>query len=912
MRVARALGGAAGSTLALGLLVCSCVTIAVAGPSLSLRLRTNALHQTLGQLGPPGTSVAASTQARQFMNDLTGVPVLAENDLSATTSAIGDGLASKLPIGTGAWGGLTTKPHEVVSGTGRLPTGVIPELEVTYRYPLPGSVRLVAGQLTRAPIPGGALAVTVTEQTSARYGMHPGSRLSLDTPGGQVRLLVTGVVREREPASTFWTADPLAASPHLITFLSSPPILEGAVLVDPGQLLAMQDAFCKPAAGYCDDLRLLWEYPIVTGGVTADQAKGLYNGLTHASATLTAKVGGAATDLAISSPLTSTLATFIATQTAILAVLLLLFVSVIAMGMVAIVLTGRMLMTRREREMRTLHARGASGQQVALLVLRGVALGAVPGALAGAALGSLTSIGSGTLPGGTAGLGWELAAATLTVALAAPVTVASWRHHKSSPVVRPARILTAETFRQRLSGPRLRQLTASITACAAAVGGLYVLHQQGVPAGATNWFLTVAPVLAAAPAALLAVYLYPVAVRGLLWVFRRGTGATSYVAFAGAARRPVINAAPGYALVLALTVAAFGGMVRDGIIEGQGIASWQVTGADAVIRNGPAAAPITPAMVRAVAAVPGVRQTAAVWQTTWDTPGGTQLSTDAVDPAAYQALTRDTPFPAFPAGALDASTQPAGPTTVVSVLASPHAAAALGAGSVQITSATGLAEPILVRVTGTLPDTPAEPAGGDFLLMPLRALPGAIGRPAPNMLLAAGPDIDQARLNGVVSRMLPGAVVTYRTAAYTALRDAPLPRAGVLMILLCVSAAAVLGIGSLIVGLTLSAHERRLTLARLSVMGYSRHTWFALLGGLPAVLMAIAAAAACVFALPGLIGPALDLSAFTGSDATVPLQPGLATFGGAAAITLLVAGAALVAESRRSRGSGITGVLRAE
>ncbi|HEX6526598.1 MAG TPA: hypothetical protein VF070_42260 [Streptosporangiaceae bacterium] len=907
MRIGRALGGAAGSTLALGLLVCCCVAIAVAGPSLSLRFRTDALQQQISQLGPLGNSVQANADWGRFTQDFSGKSAMTETDLGLATSEIGDSLRSTLPIGAGGWGGLSTTIFEVKSGV-RLPDREVPELEVTYRDALPDNAKVVAGVINSGPVPDGALAVTVSQSTAARYGLHPGSRMTLDTPGGPVKLLITGVVSERGPSSTFWNADPLAASPSLYTTSSGLEYLQGAVFADSGQVSAMQRAFCKPT-GYCDPLQLRWEFPVVTRGITADQAQALYKNLQQGTTVLSAQLGSAAADVAISSALTTTLATFLATQSAILAVLLLLFVSLIAVGAVVIILAGRMIVTRREAELGMLHARGASGHQVALLVLRGVALGAIPGALTGAALGSLTTLGSGTVPGGSTGLGWKLAAVTLAAGLAGPVAVALRRHHKSSPVVNPARILTAETRTPRFTGPAQRQLTASLTACAAAVAGLYVLHQQGVAPGATNWFLTAAPVLAAAPAALLAMYLYPVAVRGLLWVLRRGTRATSYFAFASAARAP---AATAYALVLALTLAAFGGMVRDGIIEGQTLASWQVTGADAVIRDGPAAPPITPAMVRAVAAVPGVRHTAAVWQTSWTAPDGTQLSTDAVDPAAYQALTRDTPFPDLPAGALDTSSQPVSPTTVVSVLASPQAAASLGVGSVQITSATGLAGTILVRVAGTLPDTPAEPGGGAFLLMPLRTLPGPSGRPAPNIILAAGSSLDQARLGAVVDRMLPGATITYRSAVSASLRNAPLPRAGVLLILLSVIAAATLGIAGLVLGLAFGARERRLTLARLNVMGHGQDSWFALLCGLPAVLMAIIAAAVCALILPGLIGSNLDLSAFTGSGAAVPLRPGLSTFGETAAIAVLVAGAALVAESRKPRGSGITGILRAE
>ena len=52
--LSRTVGTAAGSALALALLVCGCVFAALAGPALSLHTRTQALHQTLA--GYPATT----------------------------------------------------------------------------------------------------------------------------------------------------------------------------------------------------------------------------------------------------------------------------------------------------------------------------------------------------------------------------------------------------------------------------------------------------------------------------------------------------------------------------------------------------------------------------------------------------------------------------------------------------------------------------------------------------------------------------------------------------------------------------------------------------------------------------------------------------------------------------------------
>jgi putative ABC transport system permease protein len=492
--------------------------------------------------------------------------------------------------------------------------------------------------------------------------------------------------------------------------------------------------------------------------------------------------------------------------------------------------------------------------------------------------------------------------------------IAVWRYRRPSPAVNPALILTPETRTRRASVAAQRRLVVGLLACAAAVGGLVVLRSQGLsPAGATNWYLTAAPVLVAVPAALIAMRLYPLAIRALLPVWRRRAGVAGYVGLAGAVERRTATALPAFTLVLALTLAAFGGMVNGSIVGGQIAYSWQATGADAVIDTNGAAYDITPAVDKSIMAIPGVRHSTAVWTTTWLTPEGQQqINVAAVDPAGYAAMTADTPFPRIPAGAFGpADRSPVGAGTVISVLASPSAAAVLGRGIVQLTSHEPMG-PIRVRVTGVVARTPAEPAGGLFVLMPLRTLPGVLGQPTPNLALITGPDTDRAKLSRLVSSALPPATLSFRTDVLNGLGSAPLEHAAALLMTLTALIAGGLALVNLVLGFTLGARDRALTLARLNVMGYERDTTLVLLTALPAVLAAFAAAAGCALALPVLIGPALDLSVFTGAGASVEFRPDLAALALPCAVILLLIAAALVAETSRSRRQGVTGLLRVQ
>jgi hypothetical protein len=195
--------------------------------------------------------------------------------------------------------------------------------------------------------------------------------------------------------------------------------------------------------------------------------------------------------------------------------------------------------------------------------------------------------------------------------------------------------------------------------------------------------------------------------------------------------------------------------------------------------------------------------------------------------------------------------------------------------------------------------------------MPLETLPGPTGRPAPNMVLVTGSGIDDAQLSAVVARMIPQAVTSFRSAVLASLASSPLQHGAVLIIGLTIATAAAFGLFIVILGLALGSAERELTLARLTVMGHERDTGLVMAEAMPAVVAAIVAGVACALLLPGLIGSSIDLSAFTGTSAPVQFQPDAPALGLPAAAALVLALAALVAETRVLRRRGITEMLRA-
>jgi putative ABC transport system permease protein len=909
--------GKQSGVLALGLLVCGCVFAAIAGPAESLHTRTQALRQTFAKLGSPAKAVEASAPLNNFATALatnggqfyssSSIPPLTMANLEDARSQLRSAMAGiPVPLAADDWAGLATPAVTVHAGYARSAYAETnPKLEVLYRDTLTGNVAVISGGLEPSgTLPDGTLAVSVTTQTAARFGLHPGSRLSI----AGASLVVTGIVRVRGAASTFWAADALAAAPDLQTLgKDSPSFWIGAVFADPDQLATMQHLFRISGT-------LQWEFPLALGNVNADQAQALYNHLNNVSAALPALSGdlqSAASEITITTALAQPLSVFLATQTSVLTVLLLLFVSLIVVGAAVIVLAARMIADRRDAELVMLRARGASSRQLAGLLARGSAIAAIPAAAAGTGLAVAVVPGAASNPGGSAVLGWELAAATLALALAGPPLIGTWRHRRPAPAVNPARIMSAETTTARFGGSGLRRLVLEITAGGAAIAGLVVLHGQGLPpAGGTNWYLTVAPVLAAVPAVLLVLRLYPLVIRLLLRLARHRAGATSYIALAASARTSLATTGAAFALVLALTLAAFAGMVADAINAGQVAASWQAAGADAVVNTGITAVPVTPAAEDAIGSVPGVQHETAVWNTSWATQAGQQVTVTAVNPGKYAALTAATPFPRIPPGVLTTAAQPVTPDTVIDVLASPAAAAALGNGAVQLISAAAMG-PIRIHVAGTLPDTPAEPGGGMFILMPLRTLPGTVGPPVPNVVLVTGASVDRARLDALVAKTLSGAATVYRSDTLANLSSSPLQHGALLLMLLTVFGAAGFGLLNLILGLAIGAPDRDLTFARLEVMGHAHGSRLAMTETLPAVLAAAIAGLGCAVVLPGLVGGALDLSVFTNSSASVALKPGFTSVGLPAAAMFVLAAAVLAVQTRMTRRRGVTGLLRA-
>ena len=183
----RLTGIGAAASVTLGLLAGGCVLAATAGPRQTQATGTRALQQTLGSVSPLDKSVAATTNWSLVYTAFGGLSgggggggpglQLTQSNLATVTSQLrGDFSGGPLTLApqSADWAALTSEPYSL----GRFPvlkklTGIPAKLEVAYRYPLAGHLRLVAGSM-----PTAALAVQ-----RSRHG-HPGR----DHPGDGQRV----------------------------------------------------------------------------------------------------------------------------------------------------------------------------------------------------------------------------------------------------------------------------------------------------------------------------------------------------------------------------------------------------------------------------------------------------------------------------------------------------------------------------------------------------------------------------------------------------------------------------------------------------------------------------------------------------------------------------------------------------
>ena len=844
-------GTGAAATLAFGLLVFVAVLASLAIPRESVALRTGALQRVIAASPLADRTVVGTVAATSMGGDASAIAAVGAS-LRATLAAADVPVAGNSLL----WAGLTTA-YVPVSGTAQAAGYGPPQLELAYRTALARYSHIVAGRLPAGGEAAGlrtVVQVAVTTGTAARLGLRVGARL--DT--GTVELVVTGIIRPADPAAAFWTQSAAAASPVLSQGSSGRQYWSGAVFIGAGAL-----PLIEPTLGP-SEMEVTWVYAAALGGLTADQASNLDASLdSMASSGATFLASGIPITAAVTSQIPSVLIPFIAGEGAAAPVLELLYVSLAVMGAVVVLLGARLVAQRRAAEFTLMRARGAALYQLGWLVLRAsVIVAAVAGAAAAVLAISLT-------PGDGDAVGWWLAGLTIAVTLAGPVLISVVPQRVAAPV--------AERPRRRAGGRNraVRRIVVETVLVAVAVGGLVVLRDQGLSSGSSGLYTSAAPVLIAIGVAVVVLRCYPPLVRELARIAGLSRGVVAFVGLARATRTPPGSVLPSFALVLVLAMVAFPDMISTSVTQAQVAASWQQVGADAIIQVGHNES-FLPTLQQQVSSVPGVVATAFADVETGSLSSGFSLSVVYVDPAQYAAVVDQAPGPRFPLAALSGN-----PATMLPAVGNAAAAQLLGTAPAEVGVGSST---ITIGLAGRISGVPGVTASAVVVVPdePLGSNPGG------NLMLVAGPRLDAARLSAVVYSSQPDASVTLRATALAALTTAPVLQAARTALTQGLATAAGFGVLILLMSLLLTAQTRELTLASLATMGLRRWQAQLLLAAetLPPVVAAAIGGVACAWLLAPLVGPSLNLAAFSGTGSAIVVTP--------AAFPLVVSAAGLV------------------
>ncbi|WUH93463.1 hypothetical protein OG900_27355 [Streptomyces sp. NBC_00433] len=776
---------------------------------------------------------------------------------------------------------LRISPAEVVQGVRSGAEAEVPDPELprtsdhapgadlVAQAGLAGHVKVVAGALPRPERAGpAALAFegVVAEKTARVLHLKVGQTVHLVKFGANpLSVTISGIVAPRDPAAGYWTMDddmlaPLVSYPPHLPIEPPRTYWHFTVLIDPSAARSI------PLLG--TGASMYWHHPLDTTRLTAHDAPAL-------SAELAALGNGPlATRLATSSNspslhtvagVGSVLYAFTADRTASQPLVLIAAFGVGTTALAVLLMAAGLAADRRRGEISLLRSRGGSLRGILLRLVAETAAAAVPAGAAGTMLALLV------LPTGRSATALALgalvtAAGTLAMPLRATLAVRRPRPAEREDLValRPSR----------------RRLVLELTVTVLVAAAVAALRRRGTADGADP-FLAAAPVLVAVAAALVLLRLYPLPLRRLARPAARLRGAVTHLGLARAGRASSGGQLPLLALLVALTVASFGGSVLAGISHGRDRAAAAAVGADARVDS---IYPLDAKLPAQVAKVRGVGEVAAVRIEPHTANQDIQANFDLLivdDPAVYARITRSVGMPAFPADALGAKVA-AGSQAPLPAVVSPRIADLLDGAKKPVDTGVGVSD---IRPAATLPATPAV-GDGDFVIISGRQLHAQHPRLAaypqyggPTLLLAGaapGAHIDAAALRKATAGSSSPATVRLRSEKRAELSDSPLQSGARTLYLAAVAAGAGYSVLALLLSLMAAAPGRLALLARLRTLGMPQRQSrrLVLLEMLPQVLLAAVGGVLVGLAVVPLLGPGIDLHALTfGSAATTRMPP---------------------------------------
>ncbi|MFI2432262.1 FtsX-like permease family protein [Streptomyces sp. NPDC018693] len=515
------------------------------------------------------------------------------------------------------------------------PSGLPARVTLVAQEGLDDHARVREGRLPRAS--GTVTAATaeveaaVSVETAKALNIKVGSVLHVPALGhDSLALRVTGIVDPRTPDGPYWSTDALLHKPALRALSpndpESPRYWLGALLLPPEAAPALLGTAGHPyrywrLAPSLGDLHhqdldaLRTAVAAVQSGPGLQRIRTFTSPFTDTGTKLDQVLGSYDRLLSGVSPLISVAA--FGTGTVVAVVLL---------------MAGGLTADRRRTELALLRARGASLPGLTARLLAETAVIAVPAGALGLAV-ALPALPDARTPPAV------LAAVAVTAVACVALPLRAAAAH---------RVVHLHTSREDVTSirPSRRRTVAELTLVVIAAGAVEALRRQGT---SDDGLVSAAPVLVGVIAALVLVRLYPLPLRGLARPAGRLRGFVAHLSLARAGRTSASAALPLLALLTALTTAAFGGSVLEGVQEARDRAALLEVGADARVES--TALPLPAGLADRVGRVPGVRNVTAVSIAYQARPADERRTVPVVgvDPAGYAQLARGTGLGVFSA-----------------------------------------------------------------------------------------------------------------------------------------------------------------------------------------------------------------------------------------------------------------------
>jgi putative ABC transport system permease protein len=911
--------------------VCLISLALCAGPMMLNRMSDDGIRAAVRDAPIARSALVATTQQR--LKPGTAGAAFADEQ------ARGDNYAAQLPASVHAvLGGrnyLIESPYLLLIDEAGQPLYASRLWYARLRFRYEGDVerhaRLSAGRLPQRHAPetapdGGVLPVlevALSEATAGALELSVGSRvlvtpdladpLAATTPSEliDVRAVVevVGVFAIDQPDDPFWFGDTALARPGDV-MQGEQRLIYAAGLLAP-ETYADVYHFTAPI-----DWRYSWRYAIAPATLDEGQLNGLAGDLRRLETTL--GPGAALTDDPTQLTLHDGLPGIIAEhQTQLRLTLALLSFVAIGFSGLALALLGllaALVAERRRAQVLLVRGRGASlGQLVPAQITEALLL-TIPAALLGLLAARWLTVGRASVLSFWAALGVVVVATSLLTAAA------------FGALRRPLASLERDTPRRARFSVTRNALEVAVMLLALA--GVYLLRRRGMDAarlaGSGNGFdvyLSATPVLLGLAVGLRTVRVYGplVELLGRIWSLRRGL--PGWLGLRRVARLGSVGRLPLAALVVAVAVSVFAGVVRESIARGQQAAAWQTAGADFRIASTVFGARVPDSLKPDDL---GLRDIALGYETRV-----TQADVDrsgkqappfrlvALDAEAYARVARDSSgAPRWPSSfAPSAGREPAGtPDDPIPVIASRTAPAgvAVARGDTFAINFNGARVTLLVAdVRERFPGAPLDEAFVVASYSALRAMPGG-ERLRPTLIYARGSERSLDTVRAIVARQWPTGHVVSRREELARVADAPLVAGVGASYRLSMLAAAIVAALASIAALSLTARERTRDLSYLRTLGLSARQALAvtLIEQLPTAFIAGLVGALLGEGMAWAIRPGIDLTTFTGPGISATLEPAWLLAGAVAGAVTLVTLAAGVLFSIATRRERLEQVLR--